>query len=38
MVKKRIFEIIEKSENNDIPSAIFDYSLIIDVTQRFQNL
>ena len=29
MVRKRIFEIIEKSEGNDIPSAVFDISLII---------
>jgi len=29
MIRKRIFEIIEKAEGNDLPSKIFDYSLII---------
>jgi len=29
MVRKRIFEIIEKSKGNDTASSIFDYSLIV---------
>jgi len=29
MFKKRVFEIIEKAEDGDIPSAIFDVSIII---------
>jgi voltage-gated potassium channel len=29
MVKKRIFEIIEKAEDGDIPSAVFDVGIIV---------
>ena len=29
MIRKRVYEIIEKAEDGDIPSTIFDYSIII---------
>ncbi len=29
MVRKRVFEIIEKAENKDVVSAIYDYAMIV---------